>query len=122
MQQFRHYYKSLFVSACSFSKFIKVNGEPYEIAYWWISFLEGINIASFIMLMKYFIGFNMWVGKIVFIAIVFVPPFIVNYFTFLKRKKYKRLPYEIKTTSMGFIYYMLLTILFFIATGYINIP
>lgn len=122
MKQILYYYNLLFVSTCNFSKLVKARGEPYEIAYWWISFLIGINLASILMLIKYFIGFNIGIGKFIFIVVFFLPPFILNYFIFLKRKKYRKLIIEVKTSYKGFIYYMLLTILFFMATGYINIP
>lgn len=122
MKHILYYYNLLFVSACSFSRLVKARGEPYEVAYWWISFLIGINLASLLMLIKYFFGFNIGIGKVVFIIAFFLPPFILNYFAFLKRKNYRKLLIEVKTSAKGFIYYMLLTLLFFIVTGYINIP
>lgn len=122
MKQILHYYQLLFVSACNFSRLVKARGEPFEIAYWWISFLIGINLASILMLIKYFVGFDIGIGKFVFIVIFFLPPFILNYFAFMKRKNYRKLLEEVKTSSKAFIYYMLLTVLFFIATGYINLP
>lgn len=122
MKRIIYYYSLLYVSACSFSKLFKARGEPYEIAYWWISFLIGINLASLLMLTKYFFDLNIGISNVVFIIAFFLPPFIINYFAFLKRKKYRKLLVEVKTSAKGFIYYMLLTLLFFILTGYINIP
>ena len=122
MKLITYYYNLLFVSACNFSKLVKARGEPYEIAYWWISFLVGINLASILMLIKHFIGFNIGIGRFVFIVVFFSSPFILNYFAFLKRNNYRKLFDEIKTSAKAFIYYMLLTILVFIVTGYISIP
>jgi len=122
MKKFLYWYTLLFVSACNFSKLVKARGEPYEIAFWWISFLIGVNLASLLMLIKYFVDFDIGISKIAFILVFFIPPFIFNYFAFLRNKNYKKLLDEIKTYAKGFIFYMLMTVLLFIVTGYINIP
>lgn len=74
------------------------------------------------MLIKYTFSFEIEISKIIFIIAFFLPPFILNYYTFLKKKKYRKLLDEINITSKGFIYYMVIALLLFITTGYINIP
>lgn len=122
MKHILYYYNSLFVSACSLSILVKAKGKPYEIAYWWISFLIGINLVSLLMLIKFFVGFNIEVNRSIFVIVFFLPPFIFNYYLFLRKRKYIKLLGKIKRSAKGFICYVLLTLLFFIVTGYINIP
>jgi hypothetical protein len=110
------------VSACRFSKAVKADGEPYEIAYWYLSFFMAVNLISLLMLIRYFVGFEIVVNKYALTVIFAVPPFVLNYFVFLKRKKYKRILAEIEAPINFFIYYLVFTFLFFIVSGYLIIP
>ena len=111
----------LFVSSCNFSKNINTKGDFYDAAYLSISLLMSVNLFSFMMLLKYFIGFELNMGKIIFFIVFFSPALILNHYIFMRKKRYLILYKEIKTTSMGFIIYLFFTLIFFIITGYINI-
>lgn len=116
-------YYTLFVSACNFSKKIKADGKPYEVAYWSISFFNAANLVAILLLLKFFIGIDLEIGKFLFISIVFVPFFILNYFVFLKGKKHIKIisNLEKSTSYLFYLFYAVLSILLFVITGYINI-
>ena len=123
MNKFVQTYYTLFVSACNFSKKIRADGKPYEIAYWSISFFNAVNMVAILLLLKFYIGIDLEIGKFLFIALVFVPFFIINYYVFLKGKKYIKIITKLEK-STSYLYYLLyevLSIILFVITGYINI-
>lgn len=116
-------YHSLFVSAYNLSKKIKADDKPHEIAYWLITFYNMANFATILLLLKFLIGINLEIGKVFFIIIITIPFFIINYYIFLKGKKYKKILSELeKTTShVYFLVYAISSILLFVFIGYLNL-
>ena len=112
----------LYVSTCHFSKNMNSRGDFYDAAYMSISLLMGVNIVSIMMLLKYFIGFEFKMGRIIFFLIFFIPPLIVNYYIFIRKERCRKLYLEIRTTSKIAIIHLLFSILFIIITAFINIP
>lgn len=123
INKFMTRYYILFTSACNFAKRVKADGEPYEIAYWLISFFNAVNLVSILLLLKFFIGINLEVDKFLFVVIILAPFFIINYYIFLKNRKYIRIISKLEgSTSYSYsLFYMILSILFFVIAGYINI-
>lgn len=123
MKRFVQTYYALFVSACNFSKKINADGKPFEVAYWSISFFNAANLVAILLFLKYFIGIDLKIGKLLFIALVFVPFFIINYHIFMKGKKYAKIISELEK-SVSYLYYLfyaVLSIIIFVIAGYINI-
>jgi 4-hydroxybenzoate polyprenyltransferase len=123
MNKILNSYHVLFVSACNLSKKIKADDKPHEIAYWLISFYNMANFATMLLLLKFLIGINLEIGKVFFILSITVPFFIINYYIFLKDKKYRKIMSELeKTTSyVYFIIYAISSILLFAFIGYLNL-
>ena len=122
MKHLLYFWYCLYVSTCNFSTKIKADGEPYEIAYWVLSLFMIVNLISILMLIKYFIGFDIKIEKFILVVLFVAPTLILNYYIFLKKKKYLKLLKEINISPSLFISYFIFTLLFFIITGYINIP
>ena len=121
MEKISYCYNLLFISACRFSSMVRAKGEPHEIAYWWVSFLVGINLVSAMMLISGIFDFKIRIGTFVFIILFFLPPFIFNYYFFINKNNRKVVNGR-KVSSKWFVCYMLFTVLFFVITGYLNIP
>lgn len=121
MKKFLYFWYCLYVSTCNFNAKIRADGEPYEIAYWFLSLFMIVNLISILMLIKYFIGFDIKIEKFIFVVLFVAPTLILNYYIFLKKKKYLKLLKEINISPSLFISYFIFTLLFFIITGYINI-
>ena len=110
----------LFVSQCNFSRSLNSKGDFYDTAYKTISLLMGINLASIIMVFKFFIGFEYKLSTIMLFIIFFLPMFILNYYIFMKNNRKIILYKEIKVTSLCSIIYFICTMIFMIISAYIN--
>ncbi len=110
----------LFVSQCNFSRSLNSKGDFYDTAYKTISLLMGINLASIMMVFKFFIGFEYKLSTIMLFIIFFFPMFILNYYIFMKNNRKIILYKEIKATSISSIIYFVCTMIFMIISAYIN--
>ena len=117
-----YYLEYLYVSTYLFYNNIKSKNDNYDSAYMALSLTMAVNLFSILMLFKYILDFKINIGKLIFLILIGLPPLILNHYLFIRKKRYIILINEIKTTSLSFIIYLLLSLLFFIITGYINIP
>jgi hypothetical protein len=124
MRKLRFIYYLLFVSLYDFSRKVKADGKPEEVAYWLICYSNMINFATILLVIKVFTRIDLEIGAFLYALIVVVPFFIINHFLFLKRKKYVNIILELKS-SMNYLYglfYMIFSILFFVIVAYNNMP
>lgn len=115
-------YDKLFVSA--WKLVIKGNQfvSPQVGTYFLISTLELANIGTFILLMKYFVNFKLYVNKLQFVILLIVPVFLVNYFVFLHKRRYHKILAVNKDMGLWLIVsYFAFTLLFWIVVGYLNV-
>lgn len=122
MRKLRYFYNYIYVSGCRLSKIVKADGEPYEISFWWLSFITPVNIASIGLIFKFFFKFKFDPQyKIITSVAVAVISLTCHYYLFLRRKKYKEIIKDIPdVSSLPMIYYMLFTLIFFITMAFIN--
>lgn len=116
-------YNKLFISALKFIQKINGVGRPQENACYILSVLEISNFGSILLMLRFFIDFNLKsINKLLFIGVLAPLPFIINYFVFLHKKRYYKIITSNKELGISiFITYFILSLLFWIIAGYLNI-
>jgi hypothetical protein len=125
MWMIKEKYLMLFYSACGKPTPFINRQEQVSNAYWLISLMEGVNIASLFLLINSFVHVE-GLSKTLFFA-MFAIPFVFNYFFYIKLGSKKILQRVDELIGDGrlknksyVVKYVLLTILFLALSGALN--
>lgn len=101
MEGIRYYYKMLFFQSCArrSEKYLGIESLASS-AYWLISVLQGVNLISLLYMLHFFFDFLGKEGKWILFGVSTIP-LLINYFIFMKNKKYKTILKQFSKKGVG---------------------